>query len=468
MSHESTILIVDDEPAGRETLAALLRPLVYRLTFAAGGEEALERAAADLPDLVLLDVMMPGMDGFEVCRRMRADAMLAEVPIVLVTALDDRESRLEGLDAGADDFISKPFDRVELRARVHAITRLNRYRRLLAERERFARVFEFAPDAMLILDAAGRLALANPAAARLLEVADQAELLGRPLADLVAPDQYAACAECLRAVGAGGEGAARVETMLLTAVGRRVPVELHAGALTWNDQPALQLSLRDIADRKHAELLEEERRHLAFELHDGLAQVVTSVHLHLQAFASRYRPRSPQAQADLSLAQELARRSVAEVRRVIGGLRPTVLDDFGLAAALELHVGALREEGWELEYHENLGPERLPPTVETVIFRIALEALTNVRKHAGPTRGLLSLERGQGCVSLLVRDWGRGFDVAEQPARRRLGEGIGLRGIRERVALLGGRCRVESAPGAGTSVAAELPLPQPRGTHDGF
>jgi putative nucleotidyltransferase with HDIG domain len=135
MGQPTTILIVDDEPSGRETLAALLHAQGYRLEFAASGAEALAQAAALQPDLILLDVMMPGMDGFEVCRRVRADPAIAEVPIVLITALDDRGSRLEGIEAGADDFISKPFDRTELRARIRAITRLNRYRYEISARK---------------------------------------------------------------------------------------------------------------------------------------------------------------------------------------------------------------------------------------------------------------------------------------------------------------------------------------------
>jgi signal transduction histidine kinase len=87
------------------------------------------------PDLILLDVMMPGMDGFEVCRRIRAAPALAEVPIILLTALDDRDSLLKGIEAGADDFLSKPADRREIRARVRTITRLNRYRTLMEQRE---------------------------------------------------------------------------------------------------------------------------------------------------------------------------------------------------------------------------------------------------------------------------------------------------------------------------------------------
>jgi len=131
MKQNSIILIVDDEQIGRDTLEALLIGRGYDLAFANDGPEALAKAAELTPDLILLDVMMPSMDGFEVCRRLRADPLLAEVPIIMVTALDDRDYRLQGIEAGADDFVSKPFDRVELRARVRTITRLNRYRQLL-------------------------------------------------------------------------------------------------------------------------------------------------------------------------------------------------------------------------------------------------------------------------------------------------------------------------------------------------
>jgi signal transduction histidine kinase len=130
----STILIVDDDHPTRTALEGLLSQGGYRLGLATSGREALDMATTLRPDLILLDVMMPGMDGFAVCRGLRADPVLAEVPVIMITALDDRDSRVEGIAAGADDFLSKPIDFVELEARVRTITRLNRYRRLLNER----------------------------------------------------------------------------------------------------------------------------------------------------------------------------------------------------------------------------------------------------------------------------------------------------------------------------------------------
>jgi putative two-component system response regulator len=128
------ILIIDDNPIVRDTLESLLASLDAEVLMAEDGERGLALAQEGRPDVILLDVMMPGIDGFEVCQRVRATPGLAEVPVVMITALDDRESRLKGLRAGADDFLAKPFDGIELLARIQTITRLNRYRHLVEQR----------------------------------------------------------------------------------------------------------------------------------------------------------------------------------------------------------------------------------------------------------------------------------------------------------------------------------------------
>jgi two-component system cell cycle sensor histidine kinase/response regulator CckA len=187
MKTPATILIVDDLAANRETLVELLDPNLYHLVEAADGSTALRLAAQTPPDLVLLDVMMPEMDGYEVCRRLRADARLAEVPILMITALDDQASLLAGLEAGADDFITKPFHRVELRARVRSITRLNRYRRIAEAQERIrsqARWLDEARDAIVVRDLEDRITYWNDGATRLFGWTRE-EAQGRTAAELL-------------------------------------------------------------------------------------------------------------------------------------------------------------------------------------------------------------------------------------------------------------------------------------------
>jgi signal transduction histidine kinase len=138
----STVLIVDDDPTARETVMAMLEGEGYDLQLAKDGPQALKILEQLQPDLILLDIMLPGMDGFEVCRRIRSTPQLAEVPILMLTALDDRPSLLAAIESGADDFLSKPVDRRELTARVRTITRLNRYRTLVEQRENIRQMAE--------------------------------------------------------------------------------------------------------------------------------------------------------------------------------------------------------------------------------------------------------------------------------------------------------------------------------------
>ncbi len=126
------ILIADDEPLNRDLMALLVRALGHEPAFANDGPAALAAAAERPPDLVLLDVMMPGMDGFEVARRLKAHEATRGVPVVIVSALDDAQSRLKGLAAGAEDFLSRPVDRSELAARVRNLLRLKRLQDELA------------------------------------------------------------------------------------------------------------------------------------------------------------------------------------------------------------------------------------------------------------------------------------------------------------------------------------------------
>ncbi len=134
--HDYTILVIDDEEITRATLAALLESPNYRVEMAGDGIEGIELAQRINPDVILLDVMMPRMNGYDVCKRIRENPQIREVPIIMITALDDNDAKLNGLMAGADDFLSKPFDSLELKIRLHTLRHIDRYRHLLDEREK--------------------------------------------------------------------------------------------------------------------------------------------------------------------------------------------------------------------------------------------------------------------------------------------------------------------------------------------
>jgi adenylate cyclase len=126
MTPEASILVVDDTPQNIKLLDALLTPRGYEVIPAASGEEALTRVAARQPDLVLLDIVMPGMDGYEVCRRLRGDQATEMLPVVMITASGEQE-KVAALEAGADDFITKPLDQAELLARIRSLVRIKQY-----------------------------------------------------------------------------------------------------------------------------------------------------------------------------------------------------------------------------------------------------------------------------------------------------------------------------------------------------
>jgi len=123
---QATILVVDDLPQNIRLLEAILAPRGYRIATASSGRAALERVAAEPVDLVLLDILMPGMDGYAVCRALRAEPSTSFLPVVMITASGEQE-KVAATEAGADDFIQKPFDQAELLARVHSLLRIKRY-----------------------------------------------------------------------------------------------------------------------------------------------------------------------------------------------------------------------------------------------------------------------------------------------------------------------------------------------------
>jgi signal transduction histidine kinase len=160
----------------------------------------------------------------------------------------------------------------------------------------------------------------------------------------------------------------------------------------------------------------------------------------------------------MDLAISLARRAVAEIRRVLGGLRPTVLDDFGLERGLHAYAEGLAGSDLQVTFESSLGAERFASSVEIALFRLAQEALTNVRRHAGVKAARLRLERTASTLVLEVEDDGRGFDLTAPEQCERAGEHMGLLSMQERIAQIGGTFELRSRRGVGTLIRAVVPV----------
>ncbi len=203
------------------------------------------------------------------------------------------------------------------------------------------------------------------------------------------------------------------------------------------------------------EAQEAERRHIARELHDEIGQAMTGVQLGLQAIEPYLT--DPDASAHLVDSMKAIEQMLQQVRDLSLNLRPSILDDFGLVPALRRYLDQqARRTGLIVEFATET-VQRLPPQIETVCYRIAQEALTNVARHARATRVSVSITESNGEARLFIRDDGVGFDVAET-LKYAEGASLGLIGMRERAALVGGIVEIKSVIGEGTLIQAHFPV----------
>ncbi len=195
---------------------------------------------------------------------------------------------------------------------------------------------------------------------------------------------------------------------------------------------------------------EEERRSIARELHDEIGQAVSGIVLDVGRAASA--AESEPVRSQLSAISEAAERTVEAVRRIALSLRPSMLDDLGLVAALEWQAREVgNRTGLDVEVCAEDSAGDMPDAQRTCIYRVTQEALRNCVRHAGASAVRVGLTQGAKSVTLQVEDNGKGFRAGRT-------RGLGLLGMEERVTRLGGRLRVRSEPGRGTTLSVELPL----------
>jgi signal transduction histidine kinase len=356
-----SILIVDDDAANRLALEEILKPVGVRAVMASSGEEALRRVLEEEFAAILMDVRMPGIDGFTTASMIRERNRSRNTPIIFMTAaLEDMTSMFKGYRAGAVDFLVKPIVADVLRSKLAVFVGLHDMNRMLS-----------------------------------------AELAERTMTE----QRLRASEENLRAL---------------------------AGHLQ---------SVR-----------EEERTHIAREIHDEFGQALTGLKFDINMLAKGCAadPDVAERTKNLGLAID---KIIGSVRRICSGLRPEVLDEIGLSAAIEWQ-GREFSRRTGIRALVEIDPKFADPDRErsTAVFRIFQELLTNVARHANATRVRVHLADG-GVIRLHVEDNGRGIDnrLLENP------RSLGLMGLRERALAFGGTIEFESVAGQGTTARVAIP-----------
>jgi PAS domain S-box-containing protein len=208
--------------------------------------------------------------------------------------------------------------------------------------------------------------------------------------------------------------------------------------------------------RKQLELHERERKLFAYEIHDGLLQDVIGTQLLIDSVRHQAQQQGWDCTNELDRAWNQLSRTIAEGRRLITQLRPIVIDEHGLIEAIHhLIADEKRNSGLIVAFSHEVKFDRLPSLFENALFRITQEALNNARRHSGEKRARVVLTQGAGHLRLVIHDDGVGFDPSQVPDDR-----FGLEGMRKRAQLCGGRTQIQSAPGQGTTIMVEVPLPE--------
>ncbi|RMF87371.1 MAG: hybrid sensor histidine kinase/response regulator [Nitrospirae bacterium] len=487
----SDLLVVDDDELNREIYRRHLEGAGHRVVTAASGEEALAYVERAVPDLILLDVHMPGMDGFTVCRRIRERPGGEDIPILFITAkYHDDVSIAQGLALGASDYLAKPFNGAELVARVASVAsqgheRIALRRRsagleeeveakehALAESERrFREVVEHAADAICVIDRRGRFTVVNRQACRILG-RDREALLRSRAVDFLPHEEYVRLRSHLLAA-LRRRGTVEARCRVRGAGGEAIPVELSASVL----EGELLVLGRDIRERLALEegLRRADRLQAIGQLASGLVHEIRNPLTGIVATLTHWRNQgdlAPERQEAVSRMLEETRRVERLLADLLDYARPRevryqrVLLAHLLGQAASLVSAKAEEQGVAVEL--SVEPEALivevdPHQLEQVLLNLCLNAL---QAMDGPGTLRLAGRLRPGGVRIEVADTGPGiapeiqhriFQPFYTTRHAEGGTGLGLALVQRIVHDHGGEVAVESAPGRGTTFVLTLP-----------
>ena len=492
---QATLLLIDDEPIILDVLQEVLAPTGHRMVTASNGREALDIMAQDPPDLILLDLMMPELDGFEVCRRIKSSAEWWTIPIIVFTALDQPEDYARAIDCGADDFMSKPLNDTILLARVRGYLRAKQSMEALRQREAYTRmIIDAALDAIVTIDAMGLITTWNPQAEAMFGWSSQ-EVVGQLLSGFIIPPRFRPAHEmALQRFHDTGESSilnTRIETTARHRDGREFPVEVAITSVQVGNSYLFTAFIRDITARQEAERALHQAKeaaetanaakteflaNMSHELRTPMHGILSFASLGLDQVATispekvdRYFQRIfDSGQTLLALLNNLLDLAKLEASELTLTLASANLNALVVDVITELNA-------WAVERQLILNWCPSPVLTEACldadkIKQVIRNLLSNAIKFSPPSGTItLTTRSGPTAVQFIISDQGPGIPDAEREAvfdkfvqsstTKTIagGTGLGLSICREIITLHNGRIWLADNPGGGTHFGFELP-----------
>lgn len=498
LTDKARILVVDDTPANLHLLGRMLRNQDYDVRLVPNGQMAISSAQTELPDLILLDIRMAGMDGYEVCKRLKADERTRNVPVIFISALRDTRNKVEALSLGGVDFISKPFQAEEVLARIRVhlniqslrdrlvksnadLTTINdRLNHEIAERRRAEEALQTSEelyrttlssisDALFVTNDSGEFTFVCPNVDVIFGYSFEEVSRFDHISEVLG--EFAFDRDELEIIGE----LRNLDHEIVDRYGDNHDLLINVKSVSINGGTTLY-TCRDITERRamekqiakyqeklrllHSEMInveERERHEIASELHDNIGQKLAFLKMKLGAL--KQSARSGDFAEILDEIGQLTGEIIDTTRSLIFETRPPMLNELGFVSAIEWLIDKCQNQhGIEIEYGHDSFSEVPDEHSKLFLFRVLRELLFNIVKHARAKNAKITLTREDDGIRLIVQDNGIGFDFSNQETGFTANRGFGLFSIRERLRNLGGKLEIESEQGNGTQIAVIVPL----------
>lgn len=493
MQNKGHILAVDDTPASLLLLTEILIVAGYKVDIAHNGEEALESVKKSMPQLILLDVRMPIMSGFEVCQRLKSEEKYMAIPIIFLTALIETDDRIDGLKFGAVDYITKPYQEVELLLKVDTHLKIyklqdelyNKNRQLEAEikktkletqnaedqlkkrivsekellesEKKFKHLFHSSTNSIFIVNNSNKIIEVNDEALKIYGYSKK-KILTMSFSDLTSPKSKPFTIKNIDLQSQ--EGYYLLNHEHIKVDGSVFAVEVSLKRINYGKTPAIQVFTKDITKKQNEQKLivseiikaeENERLRVARDIHEGVSPMLSAIKIFTQ---SLQKAKDEKIIADINKRIETTiDETIEEVAKISNKLSPHLLVNYGLIPAIQNYINTFNSNS-NVKIHLNSTlNNRFEKNIEITLYRATVELINNTLTFSLADKIEISVKNNKNFIKYIYNENGKGFNYEKTIQTTK---GRGLKNLISRVESLNGK--IEYKAENGINICIMIPL----------